>query len=95
MSYPMTFRLTCLALVLSYAPVSLAACTYSEAMMALKQGNSLRGVALMRMAANDGDARAARYLVQISDKSVNDKMQQLIVADNKARSAPLVWEKIE
>lgn len=43
------------------------ACTYSEAMMAFEQGNSLRGQALMRMAANDGDIRAERFLASIPD----------------------------
>ena len=72
-----------------------AACTYSEAMMALRQGNEVRGVALMRMAANDGDARAARYLVKISDKAVNPEMRQLIVVDNITRSEPLLWQRVE
>lgn len=70
-----------------------AACTYSEALMALRHGNDVRGMALMRMAANDGDARAARYLVKIGDKTVNPTMRQLITADNKARSEPLVWQR--
>jgi hypothetical protein len=72
-----------------------AACTYSEAMMAFRQGNEVRGVALMRMAASDGDARAARYLVKIGDKSVNPEMRQLIMADNKTRSEPLLWERVK
>ncbi len=39
------------------------ACTYGEAIMALEQGNTVRGMALMRMANRDGDERASRYLV--------------------------------
>ena len=86
----------CIATVLFFAASNAnAACTYSEAMMAFKQGNEVRGVGLMRMAANDGDARAARYLVKIGDKSVNPKMRILIIADNKARSEPLLWERVE
>ena len=38
------------------------ACTYREAIMALEQGNAVRGMALMRMANRDGDERANRYL---------------------------------
>ncbi len=38
------------------------ACTYREAIMALEKGNSVRGMALMRMANQDGDRRAASYL---------------------------------
>ncbi|MCK4963310.1 MAG: hypothetical protein KAS19_12525 [Anaerolineales bacterium] len=38
------------------------ACTYREAIMALEQGNTVRGMALMRMANRDGDERASRYL---------------------------------
>lgn len=84
-----------MSLVLCLVDTSHAACTYSEAMMAYKQGNQVRGLALMRIAANDGDARAARYLVQINDEAVNEKMQQLIVADKQAGSAPLLWERVE
>jgi hypothetical protein len=40
------------------------ACTYREALMALEQGNSVRGLALMRMARRDGDRRAEDYLLR-------------------------------
>lgn len=39
-----------------------AACTYNEAIMAFSNGNTVRGQALMNMAARDGDERAVRYL---------------------------------
>ena len=39
------------------------ACTYGEAIMALEQGNTVRGMVLMHMANRDGDERANRYLV--------------------------------
>ena len=39
-----------------------AACTYDEAILALQQGNAVRGLALIRMAAQDGDQRATDYL---------------------------------
>jgi len=41
------------------------ACTYSEAVIAFKQGNPIRGTALMNMAANDGDQRAVKYIASI------------------------------
>jgi len=37
-------------------------CTYRGAIMALEQGNTVRGMALMRMANRDGDERANSYL---------------------------------
>ena len=40
----------------------MAACTYREAIMALTRGNSVRGLALMNMAAKDGDWRATQFL---------------------------------
>jgi len=92
-SKPVILSSLCLAALLGASAVK-AACTYSEAMMALHQGNDVRGVALMRMAANDGDARAARYLVKIGDESVNPEMRLLITADNRARSEPLLWQRI-
>lgn len=41
------------------------ACTYREALMALEQGNTLRGMALLRMASRDGDLRAALHLASL------------------------------
>ncbi|MDH5327360.1 MAG: hypothetical protein OEZ68_01140 [Gammaproteobacteria bacterium] len=38
------------------------ACSYREAMIAYENGNKVRGDALMRMAANDGDVRAQTFL---------------------------------
>ena len=43
-------------------PVFAEACTYQEAIMALEQGNAVRGMALMRMASQDGDLRASEFL---------------------------------
>ena len=37
-------------------------CTYREAIMAYQNGNTVRGDALMKIAANDGDNRAVVYL---------------------------------
>ena len=47
---------------LSLTQVSAEACSYREAMMALEQGNMIRGMALMRMASRDGDLRATNFL---------------------------------
>ena len=95
MSIKRLIQLGLMTFALGSVHIADAACTYSEAMMAYKQGNSVRGLALMRIAANDGDARAARYLVKIDDDSVNPEMQRLVVADTQARAAPLLWEKIQ
>lgn len=46
-------------------PVLAGACSYSEAIMALQQGNQVRGMALLRMASRDGDPRASRYLASL------------------------------
>lgn len=48
------------------------ACTYNEAILALKQGNEVRGMALLTMAARDGDDRAVNYLaLRNSQKSAD------------------------
>jgi len=44
-------------------------CAYREAMMALEKGNDVRGLALMRMASQDGDHRAERYLREQGDEA--------------------------
>ncbi len=58
-------------------PVLAGACSYSEAIMALQQGNQVRGMALLRMASRDGDPRASRYLASLR------------ATDDKPASAPL------
>jgi hypothetical protein len=54
-------------------------------MMAFQQGNQVRGNALMRMAANDGDTRAVRFLANL--KSINpqnnDEKRAIHIADAK------------
>ena len=52
-----------LLLLLASGSAHAEACTYGEAIMALGQGNTVRGLVLMRMANRDGDERANRYLV--------------------------------
>ena len=48
------------------------ACSYNEAILALKGGNEIRGMALLNMAARDGDKRAVKYLASLQkDKSIN------------------------
>lgn len=37
-------------------------CAYSGARMAMERGNTMRGMALMRMASRDGDPRAVQFL---------------------------------
>ena len=54
-------------------------CTYNEAIMALKQGNTVRGTALLKMAANDGDQRAIHFLAERKKHN----MLLTLVADQK------------
>ena len=64
MSRPIT--ISCAVLIstlLASSAVYAAACTYNEAVMAYNNGNLVRGQALMKMAARDGDQRAVRFLV--------------------------------
>lgn len=52
-----------LAGLMGTAEASAIACTYREAVMAMEQGNTVRGLALMRMASRDGDRRADDFLL--------------------------------
>jgi hypothetical protein len=47
--------------------VNAEACSYNEALMAFQQGNSVRGQALLSMAAKDGDQRAVRLLSALQE----------------------------
>lgn len=60
--------------IVSSAAFSAGACTYQEAIMALENGNSVRGMALMQIAHRDGDIRASHYLTEhgYSFESSND-----------------------
>ncbi|MGD8568145.1 MAG: hypothetical protein PVJ39_08650 [Gammaproteobacteria bacterium] len=63
--------IACCAFIFSTIVVSnvyAEACTYSEAMMAFKSGNAVRGQALMKIAARDGDSRAVAYLASGAEK---------------------------
>lgn len=57
-----------------------AACTYKEAVMAFNSGNLIRGQALMKMAANDGDQRAVHFLNSIELASDHNR-QTLATGD--------------
>ena len=59
------------------------ACTYNEAKLALQNGNQVRGLSLMKMAANDGDDRAVSFLANIAkNQIVRVEGQSLINQDN-------------
>ncbi len=47
------------------SPLLAGACSYREGIMALQQGNAIRGLALLRMASRDGDPRASLYLAAL------------------------------
>jgi len=70
-----------------------AACTYDEAILALKQGNEIRGLALLKMAANDGDSRANQYLAsRLTEKSSSQlTLQQSLQQQNNL----LAFKKID
>lgn len=68
------------------------ACTYDEAILALKQGNAVRGMALLAMASRDGDQRATTYLALGNSKNTdllqnakNDFDSMQISAENLVR----------
>ena len=59
--------------VLLASSANAEACTYNEAMMALNNGNLVRGQTLMRMAARDGDQRAMVFLASLERKMNQSK----------------------
>lgn len=61
-------RLAFLLLLLAFAGQAVAeSCAYREGIMALQQGNPVRGMALLRMASRDGDARASQALLALQN----------------------------
>ena len=64
-------KLSFISLLVALQPGNgFAACTYNEAIMAMDRGNSVRAMALMNMAAKDGDQRAELMLARWQKKSV-------------------------
>lgn len=59
------------------------ACTYSDAKLAWDRGNLKRAVALMQMAANDGDERAVAFL-QVNYNFKNKVISTLSIKDKLA-----------
>jgi hypothetical protein len=57
--------------VVSAAVVHAEACTYNEALMAFQRGNTVRGQALLTMAAKDGDRRAVALFTSLQ-RAVRD-----------------------
>ncbi|NOX76747.1 MAG: hypothetical protein GXP17_09100 [Gammaproteobacteria bacterium] len=53
-----------IAASVSTGTMAAGACTYGEALMALERNNTVRAMALMRMASADGDARATAFLAR-------------------------------
>ncbi|MGD8558892.1 MAG: hypothetical protein PVF34_09250 [Gammaproteobacteria bacterium] len=79
-------------ITLSVTNVHAEACTYSEAMMALNNGNLVRGQALMKMAARDGDARAVTFVTAFANamdhtndvsKALQDTLAKLEATNSK------------
>ena len=74
-----------------------AACTYSEAVMAFNNGNLVRGQALMKMAARDGDQRAVRFLVSndLIDKQDNgNAISKMLLVMDSLKTVQSTAEKI-
>ena len=76
-----------------------AACTYSEAVMAYNGGNLVRGQALMKMAARDGDQRAVQFLAsnnankhQFKDKG--KAMSEMLLVMDSLKTAQSTAEKL-
>lgn len=63
-------------------PAFAEACTYNEAIIAFKQGNEIRGMALLKMAVNDGDTRAQHLLAL---KQQNKAATMLVMDDTPAQ----------
>jgi hypothetical protein len=59
------------------------ACTYNEGIIALKQGNQIRGMALLRMAAKDGDVRAQAGLAEIT---LRNMAKHVVVSRDKIQA---------
>ena len=78
-----------LLLLLASGSALAGACTYREAVMALEQGNTIRGMALMRMASRDGDERASHYFV-VMDRVVRDRQIEIATAASYPPLQPLL-----
>jgi hypothetical protein len=65
--------------ILAGSAVFAEACTYNEAIIALKQGNQIRGTVLLRMAAKDGDVRAQAYLAEMNAGNI---AKHVVVTEN-------------
>ena len=74
------------SLTISFSSAVFAeACTYSEARIALKNGNEFRANTLMKMAAKDGDLRAIAYLEQHMKKQSGDSRPVQLALNNDAK----------
>ena len=79
--------LALLLTMVSGSVYSAGACTYREAIMALEQGNMVRGMTLMRMAHHDGDERASSFLagkniaVSSQPDTTGEQDEQLVSLD--------------
>lgn len=70
-------------------PLQAAACTYHEAVIALGQGNNVRGMVLMRMARRDGDERASRFLAGLlKEKDLRQEVTSVSQGDNNPLYVP-------
>ena len=84
-----------LLFVLAFMPTAMAACTYGEALLAFERGNIVRGQALMKMAARDGDQRAMHFLASYdsnpdqSGKAGKSLSELLLVLNSSSSMGPV------
>ncbi|KPJ95223.1 MAG: hypothetical protein AMJ55_04385 [Gammaproteobacteria bacterium SG8_15] len=62
-----------------------AACTYNEAVIAFNSGNQIRGHALMKMAARDGDQRAVHFL-NSNEFALNDRDKDRVATGHAGKA---------
>lgn len=92
------FIIICVVLLSAFLTLNVqAACTYSEAVMAFNNGNLVRGQALMKMAARDGDQRAVRFLVSADENFRHKKgkvMSEMLLVMDSLKTAQSTAEKV-
>ena len=69
-----------------------AACTYNEAVIAFNSGNQIRGHALMKMAARDGDQRAVHFL-NANELALNDRNKDRLATRHAGKALNVTFRE--
>lgn len=92
------FNIICAVLLSAFLTFNVqAACTYSEAVMALNKGNLVRGQALMKMAARDGDQRAVSFLASSDENYRHEKgkaIGEMLLVMDSLKTAQSTADKV-